>query len=360
MGYADDMRPAVEPPLAPMLARLERALPVDGYRYEPKWDGFRCLAFRAGADVDLRSRNDRPLARYFPETVAGVRAIAESRLVLDGELVVATEGGFDFGALMARLHPAASKVATLAAATPATFVVFDLLARGDRDLRSAPFVERRAELEDLLAGSEPRLVITPITDDVESAQRWLDEYRGGGVDGVVAKQAHAPYQPGRRAMTKVKHEETADCVVAGFRWYGEEPVVGSLLLGMYEGSDLRHVGVATSFTREQRSRLVGELAHLVIPLSTHPWAHGFALEGGRTGRLRGAAGRWTPDMGLDWVALRPELVCEVAYDQLDGRRLRNPGRFRRWRPDRDAKSCRIEQLDAALGANPLALLGSNP
>lgn len=178
MGYENDMSPAVEPPLAPMLARLARALPTDGYRYEPKWDGFRCLAFRADDDVDLRSRNDRPLARYFPEIVAGLRAIPEPHLVLDGELVVAVDGGFDFGALMARLHPAASKVANLAAATPATFVVFDVLARGDRDLQSASFEDRRAQLEDLLSGSKPPIVITPITDDVATAQGWLDRYAG--------------------------------------------------------------------------------------------------------------------------------------------------------------------------------------
>jgi ATP-dependent DNA ligase len=318
------MTSRVEPPLAPMLARLARVLPEDGYRYEPKWDGFRCVAFRAGDDVDLRSRNDRPLARYFPEIVAGLRLLSEAYVVLDGELVVARDASLDFAALMGRLHPAASKVATLSAANPATFVVFDALARGDRDLQPASFGERRGELEDLLDEQVPRVLITPITDDPGTAQRWLDEFRGGGVDGVVAKHVEAPYQPGKRAMIKVKHEETADCVVAGFRWYADLPIVGSL------------------------------------PLVEHPWAYGFALEGGRQGRLRGAASRWSPEMGLDWVPLRPELVCEVAYDQLDGRRLRNPGRFRRWRPDRDARSCLVDQLDAAASANPLALLAAAP
>jgi len=351
------MEPVVHPPLPPMLARLARALPEGGYRYEPKWDGFRCLAFRAGDEVDLRSRNDRPLARYFPEVITGLRSLPIPEVVLDGELVVAADDGFDFATLMARLHPAASKVASLAAATPATFVVFDLLARDDRDLRSVPFADRRAALEDLLTVPPPHVVITPITDDVSTAQRWLDQYRGGGIDGVVAKHVNAPYQPGKRTMIKVKREETADCVVAGFRWYGASPVVGALLLGMYDGSELRHVGVAASFTREDRARLVHELAPLVVSLADHPWALGFALEGGRMGRLRGAAGRWTPDMELDWVPLRPELVCEVAYDQLDGHRFRNPGRFRRWRPDRDATSCRIEQLDVGDGVNPLSLLG---
>lgn len=352
------MKPVVHPPLPPMLARLQRALPGDGYRYEPKWDGFRCLAFRAGDDVDLRSRNDRPLARYFPEIVAGLRALPVPDVVLDGELVVATDEGFDFAVLMARLHPAASKAASLAAATPATFVVFDLLARADRDLRSVAFEERRAELEDLLSAPPPHVVITPITDDVGIARRWLDQFRGGGIDGVVAKHVDALYQPGKRTMIKVKREETADCVVAGFRWYGASPVVGALLLGMYDGNELRHIGVAASFTSEHRAQLVRELAPFVVPLADHPWALGFALEGGPMGRLRGAAGRWTPEMELDWVPLRPELVCEVAYDQLDGRRLRNPGRFRRWRPDRDARSCRIDQLDVGYRADPGTLLGS--
>jgi ATP-dependent DNA ligase len=354
------MTSRVEPPLAPMLARLARVLPEDGYRYEPKWDGFRCVAFRAGDDVDLRSRNDRPLARYFPEIVAGLRLLSEAYVVLDGELVVARDASLDFAALMGRLHPAASKVATLSAANPATFVVFDALARGDRDLQPASFGERRGELEDLLDEQVPRVLITPITDDPGTAQRWLDEFRGGGVDGVVAKHVEAPYQPGKRAMIKVKHEETADCVVAGFRWYADLPIVGSLLLGLYDAGELVHVGVATSFTREQRARLVEDLAPFGVALVEHPWAYGFALEGGRQGRLRGAASRWSPEMGLDWVPLRPELVCEVAYDQLDGRRLRNPGRFRRWRPDRDARSCLVDQLDAAASANPLALLAAAP
>lgn len=330
-----------------MLARLARELPEGRFAYEPKWDGFRCLAFRDGDDVDLRSRNDRPLARYFPEIVEALLALPEPRVVLDGELVVTVEGRFDFAALMGRLHPAASRVARLRRETPASYVAFDVLAAGDEDLRGQPFAQRRARLEALLTGVAAPLFRSPSTHDAATAAEWLVAPGTNGIDGVVAKPLDGRYEPGRRAMVKVKPERTVDCVVAGFRALADGSGVSSLLLGLYdEAGALRHVGVASSFTREARAALLETLAPFVAPLARHPWEHGFALEGGPMGRLKGAAGRWTPDMTMDWVPLRPELVCEVAYDQLDGRRFRHPSRFVRWRPDRDAPSCRIEQLDA--------------
>ncbi len=334
-----------------MLARLARELPTGDRVYEPKWDGFRCLAFADGALVTLRSRNQRPLDRYFPELVEALSAVGDGRFVLDGEIVVAGAAGLDISALMLRLHPSASRVARLRAETPASYVAFDLLATGDEDLRPAPFRERRARLEDLLAGAPPAVVPTPLTEDAAEARRWLERFSGGGIDGVVAKDPDAPYEPGRRskAWTKVKPERTADCVVGGFRLVegAEEPLVASLLLGLYDvAGELRHTGVAASFPVAERRRLVAELRPFVTDLAGHPWAHGFALERGPMGRLKGAAGAWDPrTMAVDWVPVRPEPVCEVAYDQLDaGGRWRHPVRFRRWRPDRDAASCTFDQL----------------
>jgi ATP-dependent DNA ligase len=350
-----------------MLARLARELPVgEGLVYEPKWDGFRCLAFRRDAEVDLRSRNDRPLARYFPEVVDALGRVAPSQFVVDGELLVARADRFDFAALMARLHPAASRVARLAQTTPATMVVFDVLAIGDDVLLARPYEERRRRLEGMFTDAPPGLVVSPTTRDVDTARAWLSRYGSRGIDGVMVKDPGAPYEPGRRAMTKVKTERTADCVVAGFRWRVDRPLVSSLLLGLYaeaegDGGDsgdvlrLRHVGVASAFSTSARRRLIDELAPHVVPLAGHPWEHGFALEGGPTGRLLGAADRWTPDLVLDWVPLAPELVCEVAYDQVDDHRFRHAARWRRWRPDRTPLSCRIDQLDEP-AADPTVLL----
>ncbi|MDP8904050.1 MAG: ATP-dependent DNA ligase [Chloroflexota bacterium] len=339
---------AVRPPLAPMLARLARELPGDGFSYEPKWDGFRCLAFREGDQVDLRSRHDRPFARYFPEIVEALRALPAPALALDGELVVVTERGFDFAALLGRLHPAASRVERLRREAPAAFVAFDLIALGGRDLRGELFGQRRAALERLLEGCRPPLHLTPLTRERVLAARWLSRYQGGGVDGVVAKHDELRYEPGARAMVKVKHERTAECVVGGLRpVLGGEPLAGSLLLGLYDAADrLHHIGVVAAFPRAQRRSLYSELSGLIVPLAGHPWEHGFLVEGGALGRLAGSAGRWTPDMSHDWWPLAPERVCEVAFDQVDGHRLRHPARFRRWRPDRDPRSCRLEQLEA--------------
>jgi ATP-dependent DNA ligase len=333
--------------VAPMLARLVRELPSDGYVYEPKWDGFRCLAVRDSAGVELHSRHGRPLARYFPELVEGLGRVEPERWVIDGEVLVSVNGRFDFPALMGRLHPARSRVRELAQRTPALFVAFDLVAIGAEVLTETGFAERRRRLESALRGIEPPLHLTPATEDRALAERWLARFAGGGLDGVVAKHRDLTYQPGKRAMLKVKHERTADCVVAAVRLDEDPPSVASLLLGLYGAHDaLEHVGVASAFSRAQRIALATELAPLAVPLAGHPWEHGFLLAGGPVGRLKGAAGRWTPGMTLDWVPLRPERVAEVSYTQIDNRRLRHPAKLVRWRPDRDPASCRIDQLDS--------------
>jgi ATP-dependent DNA ligase len=338
------MKLPVNPPLAPMLARLARELPP-GLLYEPKWDGFRCLAFRNGGEIDLRSRNDRPLARYFPELVHAFAGLPEARIVLDGEFVVPAPAGFDFTALLSRLHPATSRIERLSRETPAWFVAFDVLARDEQDLRALPFAERRRQLEQLLEAVRPPLLLTPITDDAQAAQRWLR--LSSGVDGVVAKDPSGVYGPGERALVKVKRERTADCVVAGFRLFEDRPLPSSLLLGVYDrAGELRHVGLASSFAEAERPRLLETLSPLATPLELHPWKDGFLLEGSPMGRMKGAAAKWTPEMGLDWIPVAPSLVCEVAFDHLDGDRFRHPARFRRFRPDRDPRSCTFEQFEA--------------
>jgi ATP-dependent DNA ligase len=333
-----------------MLSRLARTLPTGTeWVYEPKWDGFRCLAFRAGADIDLRSRNQRAFARYFPEIVAALRTLPEPRAALDGELVVIRDGVFDFAALMSRLHPAESRVQMLAATTPATYVAFDLLAQGATTLLESPFAARRERLERLLQGRGPRLCVSPVTGDADVARAWLDCFSGRGIDGVVAKRLDDEYRPGKRTMVKIKLERTADCVVGGCRVFADG-TISSLLLGLYGRADdgrdvLRHVGVVSAFNRARREELVRELAPNVVALAGHPWEHGFALGRAPMGRLKGAAGRWTPDLPLDWIPLAPDLVCEVAFDQVDDARLRHPARWRHWRPDRSPLSCRLDQLD---------------
>jgi ATP-dependent DNA ligase len=334
--------PVLSPPVEPMLARLERSLPVgDGLLYEPKWDGFRCLAFCSGGEVVLQSRNDRPLTRYFPEVVAGLRGLGN--VVLDGELVITRAGRADFPALLARLHPAASRVERLARETPSCYVVFDLLATAGEDLTAHEFADRRVRLTTLLEDPPAPLAVTPQTSDPVAAQEWLDAAAGSGIDGVVVKPPDLRYEPGRRSMVKVKRLRTADCVVAGVRVHADGGV-GSLLLGVHDRDRLVHVGVVSSFARAARQELREELAPLVTSLDGHPWEQGFGLEGGALGRLKGTAGRWTPDMVRDWVPLRPERVAEVSYDHLEGFRFRHPARFVRWRPDRAAASCTVEQL----------------
>jgi ATP-dependent DNA ligase len=330
-----------------MLARLARELPAGGYLYEPKWDGFRCLVFRDGDEIDMRSRHGRPLARYFPELVEAFAALPEERFAVDGEIVIPAGDAFDFGALLKRLHPSPSRVELLRRETPASYYAFDLVALADRDLRSSPLAERRALLDGLLRAAPPRVQLTPSTLDVRVAERWLERFSGHGIDGVVAKALDLRYEEGKRRMVKVKRLRSADCVVAGVRLL-PDGAVASLLLGLYDADRrLRHVGVASSFTGAGRRALAETLAPYHTTLDGHPWEHGFGIAGRPMGRLRGAAGVWTPDLPQDWLPLRPELVAEVAYDQLDEDRFRHPAGFVRWRPDRVAGSCGFEQLETA-------------
>ncbi|MBU4213231.1 MAG: ATP-dependent DNA ligase [Actinobacteria bacterium] len=337
----------VMPPIDPMLAKVASAIPP-GLLYEPKWDGFRALVFRDGDEVEIGSRNTKPLQRYFPEVVEAVRAALPARCVVDGEIVVPSRvhSGLDFEALLARVHPAASRVRALAEQTPAMLVVFDLLALGDEDLRAAPFAQRRARLvEAVRPGAGVR--VTPQTSDLVEAGRWFDQFEGAGLDGVVAKDPSSPYLPGKRVMTKVKHERTADCVVAGYRPHTSGPdAVGSLLLGLYtDDGVLASVGVVGAFTMARRRELAVELAPLVTELPEHPW--GGAAQG-RTPR-EAERSRWAAGRDLSFVPLRPERVVEVAYDHLEGDRFRHTTQFRRWRPDRDPDSCTYSQLTEPVG-----------
>jgi len=340
------------PPVKPMLAKAATKLPTgEDLYYEPKWDGFRCIVFRDGDEVELGSRNERPLTRYFPEVVQAVKEQLPERCVVDGEIVVPAGDRLHFEALLQRIHPAESRVNLLAEQTPASFVAFDLLALGDESLLDQPFADRRAALERALAGSRPPVYLTSITRDAETAQRWFETFEGAGLDGVVAKAADLPYGPDQRLMTKVKHVRTADCVVAGFRWHKSGPIVGSMLLGLYnDAGDLQHIGVAASFPMARRAELVEELApYREKALDDHPWkdwanSDTSSADGGEH-RMPGAVSRWNAKKDLSWVPLRPELVVEIKYDQLEGRRLRHTGQFLRWRADREPLSCTYDQLD---------------
>jgi ATP-dependent DNA ligase len=336
-----------------MLAKLARELPTaPGFLYEPKWDGFRCIVFRDGDDVELGSRNERPLTRYFPELPEALRAALPERVVLDGEVVIMTDDGLDFDLLQMRIHPAASRVTMLAEQTPAAFVAFDLLAEGDRDLREAPFAARRARLEELLADVATPVYLTPVTDDPALAQDWFGRFEGAGLDGVVAKPADAPYTEGKRTMLKVKHLRTADCVVAGFRDHKDGEGVGPLLLGLYDDDGtLHHVGVASSFAAARRRELVDELApYRDGALDAHPWREWADPAAHEEGRKPGAQSRWTGGKNLSWEPLRIELVAEVAYEHLQGDRFRHTARFQRWRPDREPGSCTYAQLESVVPA----------
>ncbi len=334
-----------------MLARLARTLPLgDSYVYEPKWDGFRCIAACRAGNVDMRSRNDKRLARYFPEIVDGLGALGRD-LVVDGEIVVFKDDKLDFASLLQRLHPAASRVELLRRQTPACFIAFDLLELDGRALLSKPFGIRRAALEEALRDAPAPLRLTPATSDPHEAEQWLDLFSGAGIDGVVAKDTGAVYLPGKRALVKVKRERTADCVVAAFRWHYAEPVIGSLLLGLYNSDTLSHVGLAASFTAERRRTLTEDVVPYVTELEGHPWEHGFNVAGGPVGRLPGAASRWAENGEITFVPLQPMLVAEVSYDHFEGDRFRHPPRFKRWRPDRDPHSCTYDQF--AFAARPL-------
>jgi bifunctional non-homologous end joining protein LigD len=326
------------PPVAPMLAKATRELPEGDFIYEPKWDGFRAIVFRDGDDVEVGSRNERPLTRYFPDIVAAVRANLPERCVVDGEIVVAGPSGLDFDALSQRIHPAASRVRMLAQTVPASLVAFDLLALDHDDLRNRPFAARRDLLMSALSGAGQPVHLTPATQDRAVAADWFSRFEGAGLDGVVAKPADLPYLEDRRVMAKVKHERTAEFVVTGFRWYrsgGSGESVGSLLLGLYDGDQLVHVGVIGSFPAEQRKELVGFLA---------PYREGPA------NGVSGPPSRWNAGKDLSFERLRPELVVEAAFEHLQGRRLRHTARFRRWRPDREPSSATFEQLDVAVPA----------
>jgi ATP-dependent DNA ligase len=339
----------LKPPIEPMLAKLTTALPEgDGWLFEPKWDGFRAIVFKDGDDVYLQSRDSKPLDRYFPELAASLQAGLPARCVVDGEIVIASAKGLDFDLLQLRLHPAASRVAKLAAATPSSFVAFDLLALGDEDLRGRPQAERRVLLEKALAGASGRVHLSPCTRDRAVALDWFHRFEGAGFDGVIAKHEGTLYQPGKRAMIKVKHARTADCVVAGFRWHknGHGTLVGSLLLGLYDdGGDLHHVGVTSSFTMDARRRLAHELEPLRgNALDGHPWREwAGAMESGT--RMPGAQSRWSAGKDLSWEPLRIERACEVKYDHLQGDRFRHAAIFVRWRPDKPPSECRYDQLE---------------
>jgi ATP-dependent DNA ligase len=331
-----------------MLAKLTRELPTgDGWAYEPKWDGFRCIVFRDGDDVELGSRNERPLTRYFPEILGPLRDALPERAVVDGELVIATEHGLDFDMLSQRIHPAESRINKLAKQWPSSFVAFDLLAEGDQDLRPVPFSERRARLEAILSNGDGSIHITPLTTDPATAEQWFDRFEGAGLDGVVAKRLDEPYQEDKRTMAKVKHLRTADCVVAGYRLHKDGAGVGSLLLGLYDDSgDLHHVGVASSFAAPMRTQLKDEVAELEKDaVRDHPWKD-WADAQQNTGRMPGAGNRWNAKKDMSWIPLRAERVAEVAYEHLQGDRFRHTARFQRWRPDREPASCTYAQLES--------------
>jgi ATP-dependent DNA ligase len=345
------MRLPFAPPLAPMLSRAADALPDgEGWQFEPKWDGFRTLVFRDGDELLLQSRDEKPMNRYFPELVAPLAARLPDRCVVDGEIVIVGAAGLDFEALLLRIHPAASRVKLLAEESPASFVAWDLLALGDEDLREAPLAGRRARLEQALAHATPPLHLSPATRDRALAEDWFRRFEGAGLDGVMAKRLDAPYRPGERTMIKVKHARTADCVVAGFRWHkqGAGTMVGSLLLGLYDDEGtLHHVGVAAAFTNAARKQLVAELAPLrERALENHPWRDWADAEGEAGGqRLPGGSSRWNRGKDLSWEPLRPERVCEVAYDHMQGTRFRHAAQFLRWRPDKRPEDCRYDQLE---------------
>jgi ATP-dependent DNA ligase len=332
-----------------MLSKLADELPRGTFLYEPKWDGFRAIVFRGAGEVQMQSRDLRPLDRYFPELHDALARELPDGSVVDGEIVIATPHGLDFGALQLRLHPAASRAAKLAKETPASFVAFDLLAVDGRDLRQVPQATRRSELERALARSKRPVHVTPMTRDVAVAAEWLERFEGAGLDGVIAKPEDGVYEPGRRAMIKIKHARTADCVVAGFRWHknGKNEIVGSLLLGLYDRNGrLHHVGVTSSFTMATRRDLAKELESLRMnALDGHPWREWAEADAHLGTRMPGGQSRWSAGKDLSWEPLRIERVCEVKYDHMQGDRFRHAATFLRWRPDKPPKDCGYDQLE---------------
>ncbi|HXB74641.1 MAG TPA: ATP-dependent DNA ligase [Candidatus Acidoferrales bacterium] len=351
----------VNPPILPMLAKRVDDLPAGGtWIFEPKWDGFRALVFRDGDEIQIQSRDEKPLNRYFPELLETLHSQLPARCVLDGEIVIATDGGLDFEALQLRLHPAASRVKLLSKQIPSSIVFFDLLSEGDRDLRSEPFERRRQELERLLSSAAPPIHLTPATRELSVASDWFRRFEGAGLDGVMAKPISGTYESNKRVMLKVKHERDCDCVVAGFRWYkkGERTAVGSLLLGLFDDSGaLQHVGVCASFSDAQRRDLVEFLApYRQDALANHPWqkwgdqagkrSAEDVPEGGEAGhRVPGGQSRWSQGKDLSWEPLRPELVVEIAYEHMQGTRFRHMAHFRRWRTDKKPGDCTYAELE---------------
>ncbi len=363
-----DLHLPFQPPLEPMLAKASDDLPKDdGWLFEPKWDGFRALVFRDGDELYTQSRDLKPLDRYFPELAAPLKASLPERCVLDGEIVIAKDGGLAFESLLLRIHPAESRVRMLAEESPASFVAWDLLALGDEDLRTTPQGERRARLEAVLGSATPPIHLTPATLDRATAADWFDRFEGAGLDGVVAKRLDGAYLPGKRAMLKIKHQRTADCVVAGFRWHKNGPGthIGSLLLGLFDDEGtLHHVGVTSSFTWDRREALTAELAPLrEDALAQHPWkdwaewaGYGDADASGQ--RLPGATSRWNRGKDLSWEPLRAERVAEVAYDHLQGDRFRHGTTFKRWRADKSPADCRYDQLEVTTPFELAKIFGS--
>jgi ATP-dependent DNA ligase len=355
------MRLPVMPPVKPMLAKSVTEIPMGDFSFEPKWDGFRSIAFRDGDEVEIGSRNERPMTRYFPEIVEAVKANLPGRCVVDGEIVVPDPGGkrLEFETLQQRIHPADSRVRLLAQQTPAHFVAFDLLALDDRNLMKEPFAERRRLLENALADARSPTHVTRATTDRALAERWFDEFEGAGLDGVVAKPLDLTYQPDKRVMFKVKHVRTAECVVAGYRVHKtDDHAIGSLLLGLYdERGDLANVGVVGAFPMAQRRKLFAELQPLVTSFEDHPWNWGQEELGTRTPR-HSEFSRWSAGKDLTFVPLRPERVVEVRYDHMEGPRLRHTAQFVRWRPDRDPPSCTYEQLQEPVTYDLAEILGS--
>ncbi|WP_306920065.1 ATP-dependent DNA ligase [Arthrobacter globiformis] len=342
------MQLPVMPPVAPMLAKSVGAIPEGRLSYEPKWDGFRSIIFRDGDDVEIGSRNEKPMTRYFPELVEALKANLPPKCVIDGEIVLVGSSGdrLDFDALQQRIHPAASRVKLLSEQTPAKFVAFDLLALGDEDFSGRPFAERRAALEQAFAGASAPVHLTSATQDPELAGKWFHQFEGAGLDGIIAKPLDGPYQPDKRVMFKIKHERTADCVLAGYRVHKSgTDTIGSLLLGLYRpDGELASVGVVGAFPMKRRKELFEELQPLVTSFDEHPWAWAKQEEGTRTPR-NAEGSRWSAGKDLSFTPLRPERVLEVKYDHMEGERFRHTAQFVRWRPDRDPESCNFEQLE---------------
>jgi ATP-dependent DNA ligase len=340
------MQLPVMPPVAPMLSKAVPSIPEGPFSYEPKWDGFRSIVFRDGDEVEIGSRNERPMTRYFPDIVAAVKANLPDKCVIDGEIIVVVGDRLEFEVLQQRIHPAASRVRLLSQETPASFIAFDLLALDGTDYTQRPFEDRRAGLEEVLADARAPIHVTPATRDHDLATEWFSQFEGAGLDGVVAKPLAGTYQPDKRTMFKIKHERTADCVVAGYRLHKSGPdSIGSLLLGLYKDSgELASVGVIGAFPAARRKELFSELQPLVTTFDDHPWAWAKQEEGTRTPRSSEFS-RWNAKKDLSFVPLRPELVVEVRYEHMEGDRFRHTAQFLRWRPDRDPRSCTYEQLE---------------